>query len=179
MKKVKIQNIVIIGAESTGKTALAQYLSEVFRVRVLPEYVRFYFDFKKETGKPILTKKDVPYIATGQHIAEEIYFAEKIPLHILDTNLLLTKIYAEFYYGKCPKWLQKVLLNKPYQHYLLLKNDLGWAQDEQRDSPEVQKKIQNIILQTLISEKIPFSAIEGSGEARLKMAENIIRELIK
>jgi NadR type nicotinamide-nucleotide adenylyltransferase len=176
---MKIQNIVIIGAESTGKTALAQHLSEVFHVRVLPEYVRFYFDFKKKTTKMMLTAEDVPFIATGQHLAEEMFFTEKIPLHILDTNLLLTKIYAEFYYGKCPEWVQAALSIKPYQHYLLLKNDLGWSHDEQRDSPEVQEIIQNIILQTLTTQKIPFSTVEGQGEKRLRNAENIIRNLIK
>ena len=107
-----------------------------------------------------------------------MYFAEKNPLSILDTNLLLTKIYAEYYYDYSPSWVESCLDTKPYHHYLFLQNDLGWFYDEQRDSPEAQFAVQTRILEELTARKADFTVITGHGAARFSAAVHAVKAFL-
>ena len=101
--------VVITGAESTGKTTLAEQLAAHFEAPLSREFVR---DFVESIDRPIYAK-DLKVIIEGQmnYESEACKNSPRIVFH--DTNLLSNSIYAEYYFKQQPKALDSVypLLN--------------------------------------------------------------------
>jgi NadR type nicotinamide-nucleotide adenylyltransferase len=124
--------VVLIGSESTGKTTLARSLAAELGVPWVPEYAREYLDQK---GPP-LSYADVEPIARGQRAAEDAADPTR-GLVILDTDLVSTTVYARYYYGVCPAWIEQAARERRADLYLLLHPDVPWVADgAQRDRPD-------------------------------------------
>ena len=94
----KRRKITIVGPESTGKSALANYLSEKLNGCLVDEAARKYIDNLK---RPYI-EEDLLAIARLQQSEEEKCSAEKgKPFIICDTNLLVIKIWSLHKYQRC------------------------------------------------------------------------------
>ena len=89
------------GAESTGKSVLAEQLSRELGLPWVPEFGRTYCE---ERGTE-LTMDDLLAIAAGQAAATRAALAERPPLLILDTDQLMTAAWAEMLFGSVPEAL--------------------------------------------------------------------------
>jgi nicotinamide riboside kinase len=119
------RRITLTGPECTGKTELAQRMSRELGIEWTPEYAREYAQ-----AHGVLTAADVEPIAHG-----EIANLDRAigPLVIQDTDLLSTVIYARYYYGACPAWIEEEAHKRRADFYLLLDTDVPWLSDIARD----------------------------------------------
>jgi len=180
--ELETKKIVLIGAECSGKTSLIQLLAKYFKAVWNPEYVRLYLDLRNKNGLNSnyhLPYEDVSQIATGQIITENILSNQFFPFIFLDTNILLTKIYSQHYFGKYPKWIDGEIQRRKYDFYLYSKPLPCWEDDPQRGTRQDQKLVDRIIQKTLEVENIPFQTLEGSINERLELAVAAIEDIVK
>jgi NadR type nicotinamide-nucleotide adenylyltransferase len=127
----------IIGPESTGKSTLAKELAEQFKGTYVPEYAREYVERK---GRKELTYDEVCEIAREQikSISEAVcqsegrsVFRQAQPV-FFDTELIVTKVWFEYAFGKVPEWLTEAIKTYPMDLYLLTYPDIPWVPDPAR-----------------------------------------------
>tara|TARA_B100001250_G_scaffold172632_1_gene148621 strand:+ start:10309 stop:10806 length:498 start_codon:yes stop_codon:yes gene_type:complete len=119
--------IIITGPESSGKTTLCKILANHFKIPFSEEYARKYL--AKLDRK--YTQKDLIKIAKKQLQFEQ-------DKRILDTDLITIKIWSNYKYGNCEKWiLEQIQKQKSKQRfYLLCKPDIKWEKDTLRENPK-------------------------------------------
>ncbi len=155
--------IVLIGSECSGKTSLAESLTEYFDINFLREYSRQYAENKQ--GE--LTYLDVLPIAKGQ-LQSESEFIKNSNSHLLlfDTCLLSTLIYSKIYYQKVPQELVKWLDINLYDHFYLTYPDPEWKEDGIRKMPMSRLKMHEIFLNELIRFKVSYTVLQGDLDSR-------------
>ena len=114
----------IIGPESTGKSTLARELAEQFKGTYVPEYAREYVERK---GRKELTYDEVCEIAR-----EQIKSISGAGFYFFDTELIVTKVWFEYAFGKVPEWLTEAIKTYPMDLYLLTYPDIPWVPDPAR-----------------------------------------------
>ena len=167
--------VVITGAESTGKTTLAEQLAAHFEAPLSREFVR---DFVELIDRPIYTK-DLEVIMEGQinYESEACKNSPRIVFH--DTNLLSNRIYAEYYFKQQPRGLDSVLSLSKYDLYLFCQNEIPWQPDgDQRDSFQAREEIHQAFEKRLADCPVPVMKIKGNPENRFHLAISTIRECL-
>jgi NadR type nicotinamide-nucleotide adenylyltransferase len=119
--------ICLIGPECTGKSTLTARAERELGATGVREYAREYAE-AQDRG---LTAADVEPIARGQIASLDAAHGERI---VLDTDLISTVVYARYYYGSCPRWIEEEARRRRADHYLLLDTDLAWKSDSVRDA---------------------------------------------
>jgi NadR type nicotinamide-nucleotide adenylyltransferase len=169
-----IQRVVITGAESTGKTTLAQALSDYYSEPWTQEFVRSYVGQLDRELRP----EDLEPIARGQLTTEDARLDQARRLIIHDTNMLSFIIYARHYFEKELDWVNKCFKERNYSLYFLCMPDIPWEADTgQRESPEVRARLHQLFKAELNSLKLPYVEIRGSQETRLQQAISITNML--
>ncbi|MAV39367.1 MAG: nicotinate-nucleotide adenylyltransferase [Puniceicoccaceae bacterium] len=167
--------IVLIGAESTGKSTLCQQLADYFQAPFSPEYVRDFVDSQQRAVR----RSDLETIVDGQIMYEKTACQQATSLVFHDTNLLSNALYAEYYFKECPEKLKRSLEENQYDLYLFCQDDIPWEADRhQRESLAVRRSLQERFEQALRSSQIPTIRIKGSPAHRLKTAIDSIETLI-
>ena len=167
--------VVIIGAESTGKTTLAEQLAAHFEAPLSREFVR---DFVEFIDRPIHVK-DLEVIMEGQinYESEACKYSPRLVFH--DTNLLSNSIYADYYFKQQPKALGSAISLAKYDLYLFCQNEIPWQLDgEQRDSPQATDEIHQAFEKHLTDCPVPVIQIKGNPEDRFHQAIYAIRECL-
>jgi NadR type nicotinamide-nucleotide adenylyltransferase len=175
-----IKKIVVIGPESTGKSTLCEQLALHYETRWCPEYARAWL-LQNGTN---YTFEDLLTIAQGQLSMEDEYTEKleneslpllesggNIPLFI-DTDMYVMKVWCEFVFGKCHRFVLDNVLKRKYDGYLLCNVDLPWTKDELREYPDLdtRKTLFRMYKDLLINQPTPWSLISGTGEDRLQSA---------
>ena len=124
----------IIGPESTGKSSLARYLARRYNGTYIPEYAREYVERK---GSTEVTWNELCEIA--KHQIEELKDIENRKsiidnLYFFDTELIVTKVWFDYAFGRVPEWLNEAILRYPMDVYLLTYPDLPWIPDSARSN---------------------------------------------
>lgn len=162
-----VKKVVIIGAESTGKTTLARELARHYQTVWLPEYGREYIHRKQAPPE----SADIPLIAQGHLAGEDRLTQAADRLLICDTDLIVTVILSEYFFGACPAEVRRLSFERAYDLYLLTEPDIPWEPDPfQREGPEVRERLHHRIRDELIARKLPFVQVSGSVEERMKTA---------
>ena len=162
----KVIRVAITGPESTGKSALAEYLARYFQTRFVPEYARGYIaNMRRAYGY-----KDLNYIAHQQLVSERYFERRATGFVFCDTDLTVIKIWSEHRYGKCSSWVLKRLGEIRYDLYLLCDVDLPWEADPQREHPEMREHFMNLYRKELEERGVNFRVISGLGEERFENA---------
>lgn len=163
---MNLKRIAITGPESTGKSLLAEQLASHFHTAWVPEYSREYlhklrrhYDFE-----------DIVLIAKGQMEKENQAAHNATRYLFCDTDLLVTKVWSEFKYGKCDPWIIEQLRIHRYDLYLLCNIDLPWQDDPLREHPDKRKELFEIYHSHLLNMNVDFAIISGSGHKRLENA---------
>lgn len=156
--------IAITGTESTGKSTLAAALAEHYQTVFVPEYARQYID---EIQRPYALA-DIEIIARQQMAMEDNMAAQTTSRFLFcDTDLLVTKIWAEHSFQTCPRWITQQLQQRPpYALYLLLDIDLPWQPDPQREHPHLRQYLFESYQKELTTLKVNWVVISGIGKQR-------------
>jgi len=189
MKSRDLKKIVVIGPESTGKSTLCELLAQHYHTQWCPEFAREYLlnrgmDYSYE---------DLLHIARGQLAMEEEFVQSAVnssesgassPVHdsqltthdstllFIDTDMYVIKVWSEFVFGKCDKWILEQIVQRQYDLYLLCNTDLPWVKDELREYPdlETREKLYRIYKDIMINQSVPWVEINGNYEERLQTA---------
>ena len=123
--------VALIGPESSGKTTLARYLARRYNGTYVPEYAREYVERKGTTDVTFDELCDI-----AKHQIEEIKLIanSQKPIAFFDTELIVTKIWFEYAFGRVPEWLNEAILRYPMDVYLLTYPDLPWIPDPARSN---------------------------------------------
>ena len=129
----------IIGPESTGKSTLARYLARRYKGTYVPEYARAYVEQLMANGRTddwtnIITYDDVCNIARHQIEELEALTISLLPFAFFDTELIVTKVWFDYAFGKVPEWLNENIHRYPMDVYLLTYPDLPWVPDPARSN---------------------------------------------
>lgn len=181
--------VVLTGAESTGKTTLAAELAAALDAPWVPEYARAYL----KTGSDY-EQRDVLAIARGQHEAEEKALAAAPPVLVVDTDLLVLRIWSEVRFGRVDPWITERLAARlagrlaerhaekltetgaqPQRLYLLTQPDIPWQPDPLRESPHTRDWLHARYRTALEDMAADFVEIRGARHERLATALEQIR----
>ena len=92
----------------------------------MPEYARTYVELK---GTTEVTFDELCEIAKHQieeikNLSGEVVF--------FDTELIVTKVWFDYVFGRVPEWLNEAIKRYPMDVYLLTYPDLPWVPDPAR-----------------------------------------------
>lgn len=119
----------IIGPESSGKSSLAHYLARRYNGTYIPEYAREYVERKGSTD---VTWDELCDIAKYQ--IEELESLTGEAVLFFDTELIVTKVWFDYAFGRIPEWFNDAILRYPMDVYLLTYPDLPWIPDPARSN---------------------------------------------
>ena len=176
-QKTNIIKIALFGPESTGKTTLATQLAAYYNTEWVPEFARDYLQLKWEENQQICTLEDMMPIAYGQVALENEKLKSAKKYLFCDTNLMVTKVFSEVYYGFCNPNLMDAAIEHEYDLFFLTDIDVPWEKDDIRDKPEGRETVFSVFRQTLIESKKPFITLSGNKESRLEKAKAIVDDL--
>jgi NadR type nicotinamide-nucleotide adenylyltransferase len=161
------------GAESTGKTALAQKLSAEWGCPLVAEYGRTY----AETVGTDFTMADLLAIAREQDRQMRAACADEPRLVLLDTDPLMTAAWAEMLFGQAP---QEVLSYEKAELYLLFAPDVPWVFDGTRffGLHEARARFAEIAEEMLVRTGVRYRTISGDFAAREEQARAAIAEAL-
>jgi NadR type nicotinamide-nucleotide adenylyltransferase len=168
----RVVRVCLHGPESTGKTTLARELAEHFHTRFVPEFGRLYCEaFGNECDA-----EDLRAIVRGQLLMSNAAERKAERILILDTDPVMTSIWADVLLGHRPADLDRV--EDPADLYLLADVDVPFAADAIRFFPD-QKTREAFFERCKIEldrRKLPYVIISGDREARRQRAIAAIRE---
>ena len=170
--------ICILGAESTGKTTLAQALARHFDCPWVPEYLR---QFCQTQGRTPEREEQAQVIETQvrwESEALERAHQQQARFVFCDTAPLLTAIYSNYIFSDPSLLPQGRALHASYALTLLLAPDIDWVADGlQRDGEHVRAPVHSFIEQELAALALPFARISGQGPQRLAAALAAVQQL--
>ena len=173
--------IAIVGAESTGKTNLAQSLSlqlaaaTGLRCKVVPEFLR---DWCNAAGRTPQAHEQ-PAIARTQ--TEQIDAAALCnDLVLCDTTALMTAVYSQMLFQDDSLLAPGLAFHRRCAVTLLTAIDLPWIPDGlQRDGPHVRGPVDASIRAALSSADLNWHLIAGQGQSRVMAALQILQPAIE
>lgn len=166
--------IVVTGAESTGKSTLAKALANYFEVPYIPEYARDYIQNLKEE----YTYSDVELIARKQTEQLKESLKLKEPIIILDTWLLITKVWFEVVFKSVPDWIENEIKNTHIDLWLVCDTDLPWVADDVRENGgENRSLLHEKYIGEIEKYNYSYKIINGDCDSRVNNAIQAISKL--
>lgn len=170
--KVLPNIIIITGAESTGKTQLANKLADKLNCNWVPELSRNIIEKLNNQ----YTYSDVEGIAKEQIKQLKYHIKQNSTLTIFDTGLIITKVWFDIVFKKCPSWLTDEINNMPKILHLICNTDIPWVYDPVRENGGIMRnKLHSIYINELNNHKIPYGIVSGTNNIRLENSLKIIR----
>jgi nicotinamide riboside kinase len=170
--------IAIVGAESTGKSTLAEQLCAALRAEgrdaaFVPEYLREFCDRVRRT----------PVQSEQAHIAFEqtrrIAAAAAVhDLVIADTTALMIAVYSDLVFDDASLYAEAEQAHRRSDLTLLTALDLPWEADMLRDGEHVREPVDAMVRAALQRAGSGYSVVGGSGEARLAAALTMVRRVL-
>lgn len=178
MEQKEVIKVVAIGPESTGKSTLCEQLAKHYNTQWCPEYAR---EHLLKHGMNY-TYDDLLFIAKKQLDLEDSY--AQLTAHnshlFIDTDMYVMKVWCEFVFGKCHKWILEQIVDRKYDLYLLCNIDLPWVKDELREYPdlETRDRLYHIYKDIMINQSTPWVEISGDSDERLQIAIKAVAQLL-
>jgi NadR type nicotinamide-nucleotide adenylyltransferase len=166
-----LARVAILGAESSGKSTLAQALAAHYGTVWVPEYLR---EFVETEGR-VPYEHDQYGIARTQLEREQAAAQHASRFLICDTAPLMTAVYSQMYWRRVDQQLAVLAAAHDYAFTLVAAPDGPWVPDGlQRDSDEVRQAVHRLLIAALDERRIPFVQLSGSLAQRLRQAEALL-----
>jgi nicotinamide riboside kinase len=155
---------------------LSRKLSERYNCEWVPEYAREYI----ENISHQYTFEDVEKIAKHQLIQEhEAIENAKNNIVIFDTWLIITKVWFEVAFGKCPQWIIEHISNTKIDLFIVCNYDLPWVSDSVRENGGEKRKL---LFERYCKEievfGYDYNVVSGEGEDRINNAINMVSGIL-
>lgn len=167
-----MKRICFHGAESTGKSVLAEKLAAELGLPWVPEYGREY----AETVGTEFAMVDLLAIAHGHEARVQQIEASGVPLAILDTDPLMTAAWAEMLFGTVPP---ELMAYPKADLYLLFEPDVPWVEDGTRffGSPADRARFAALAEAMLVRADVPFQRVGGTWTQREAQVRQVLAGL--
>jgi NadR type nicotinamide-nucleotide adenylyltransferase len=165
-----VGRVAILGAESSGKTTLAEALAKHFDTAWVPEYGRELWD--ERNGH--LNLEDMIQIGAQQIQLEEHLASNAHRWLFCDTTPLTTVFYSEAMFGSVDPGLLE-LARRRYDHVILCSPDFGFVQDGTRQTPAFQEKQHRWYIETLEASGLDFLIAAGSVAERVAQVASLLQ----
>lgn len=168
------KRVVIVGAESTGTTTLAEDLASSLGVQWIPEYGREYSIIKQDAGETEWLTGEFLKIAKEQTRQENEAAENSNGLIICDTNAFATCLWHRRYMGfDCPALGQFASRGRA-DLYLLTGDEIPFVQDGLRDGEHIRHQMHQWFEESLHQQSVPWHLITGTREQRLASALKLV-----
>lgn len=187
------ERVVLVGAESTGKTTLARNLCDALvqrggafaQTRWVPEYGRDYTIEKLEhartaaarDGRPapgmaelVWTTRDFVAIALEQNALEAREARVSGPVLICDTDAFATAIWHERYLGARSAEVEALAIAQPSLYLLNRVDDVPFEQDDIRDGERFRAWMTQAFVERLRGTVHRMVSVRGTREIRVAAA---------
>ena len=174
------KRVCLIGAESTGKTTLAQRLAERFQTVWVPEHGREASErMLQELGEYRWRSDDFAEIARIQCERENEAARRANKVLICDTDAFATSIWHLRYTGERSDVVERIAAcHRMPDLYLLSNVDTPFVQDGTRDGEEIREWMHAAFLKELESKGRPFRLLTGGWDDRFSQASASIQQLV-
>ena len=197
------RRVVIVGAESTGKTTLAAELAAALRARGgpfgltrwVPEYgrehtIRLFAQARARAaleGTPAPRLEDLPWsspdfalIAAAQSRMEDAEARAGGPVLVCDTDAFATGIWHERYVGRRDPETEAQAQSRRGALYLLTDpEDVPFVQDGLRDGERIRRWMTGVFAERLEATGRSWSWLRGARAARLEAAVAAVAEMLE
>lgn len=173
-KKSFAIKIVLLGTESTGKSTLMKKLSDHYKC-----------SYVNEAGRDVVSssqtfKFDDLYTIANEHAKRiERAIIGDSRLIIIDTDIHITKSYANFIFNKNLVIDDGVMETNVADVYLYLNNDVPFIQDGTRLTESDRNLLDKSHRKIMADNDIKYHEITGDWDDRLIKSINIIDDYIK
>lgn len=163
-----VKRVLLLGAESTGKTTLARDLAGAYETLWNPEYGRPYTEIGREPGAP-WTSGEFTHIARIHCWYEDFLAGYARRVLFCDTDAFTTAVFHEVYLGT-PTSAFAELVERPYDLTLVCGLDVPWAHDGIREFEVQRGEMHERYLEHVSTGGRPWLLVEGPRDARLAAA---------
>ena len=164
--------VVLLGAESTGKTTLAHAIGAALqargeRVAVVDEALREFCDRHRRTPR----RDEQAGIAAEQSRRIEAASARDGVVVVADTSALMIAVYSDFVFADRSLYADAQAEQRRVALTLVTALDLPWQADGlQRDGDHVRAPVDALLRASLQRAGVAFRTVGGSGSDRLANA---------
>jgi len=169
----RLKTIVVTGPESTGKTTLTEALALKLNATWIPEYARSYVE---KLQRPY-HYQDLENIAKHQIQQEKKYSKNaNNGILLMDTWLIVTKIWFEVVYGNSPPWVDEYLASSEIDLFLVCSPDIPWVADQVRENGgEMRKVLFDRYCKEIEFYGFSYEIVEGFGDIRFQNALKLLQ----
>ncbi|HVO29465.1 MAG TPA: AAA family ATPase [bacterium] len=195
------RRIVLVGAESTGKSTLAREMAEALaarggahaRTRWVAEFGREHATRKLAAARadaalgrrPRPEMEDVAWneadfvaIAAEQNRREDLEARAGGPVLVCDTDAFATSVWHERYRGARSGKVDALATRVPTLYLLAHHDDVPFEQDGTRDGEKIRAWMTGRFVERLDAEKRPWRWIRGDRGGRLRSALSAVDEVL-
>ena len=167
-----VHRVVLMGAESTGKSTLTERLAQEFNEPFVLEYGREVWQNKN--GE--LEQADYTHIAEHHCELEDAAIGRANRFLFVDTNAITTAYLGSVYDGTVPDRVIELAraAETRYHHVFLLADDIPFEQDGWRDGALWRSRSQSIIKYDLRVRGVHFTEIFGDLESRINQVRAVL-----
>jgi len=174
LERGAVEMVVFVGAESTGKSTLVEYLAREYDTVFVPEIGRFVWEEKNG----VLDVDDYVDIAEMHRQAEDEALGNARRYLFVDTSALTTLLL-----GICFGHIDTVptaLLDYAddckarYTHHFVCADDIPFEQDGWRENEAWRARIQQLVLDDLETRGIAYTEVRGSLEERAAQVRAVL-----
>lgn len=169
---MKLSTICLHGPESTGKSTMAPRLAKHFGSEYVAEFGRTYC----ERYGTDLTMADLVMIAHAHDLKARAAVAGSPPPVILDTDPLMTAVWADMMFGRRDPWFDH--WSNTADLYLLFDIDLPWEEDGTRmfGTPTERQRFFDLSRRELDRRGVRWEFVSGDGSRRYLAALEAIQK---
>jgi len=164
----RVKRVCLLGAESTGKTTLAEALARRFETLWNPEYGRPYTELGRAPEAP-WTSDELTHIARMQCWYEDFLAGYANCVLFCDTDAFTTAVFHEAYL-EAPATAFAELVARPYDLYLVCGLDVPFAHDGIREFEAERERMHDLYLEHARESGAPWLLLEGGKRERLTAA---------
>lgn len=169
-----VRRVAVVGAESTGKTTLANALARRFSTVCAPEFARTYLESRG--GR--IEAADIEVIARGQQAVEEAAARQAHQLLFCDTELFTTELWSQLLFGVVPPGVAEAARRRRYDLVLVTDPEVPFEPDPVRYRPEERRAFFHRLQSTLDVAGVAYHVVRGDPEVRLAQAARHVEPLL-
>lgn len=175
------RRVCLVGAESTGKTTLAQMLAAHYRTVWVAEYGREYSEQKlAATGSYEWASAEFAHIARVQCEREDAAARQANRVLLCDTDAFATGIWHRRYLNaRAPEVEAIIAAHRRPELYLLTDSNTPFVQDGTRDGEFVRDWMHETFVAELTAQARPYRLLTGTLPTRFETAVKLIDELLR
>jgi NadR type nicotinamide-nucleotide adenylyltransferase len=171
-----VKRVCLLGAESTGKTTLAEALAERFETIWNPEYGRPYTEIGRPPGAAWSTW-EFTHIARIHCWYEDFLAARANKVVFSDTDAFTTALFHEVYLGTVATGFED-LVERRYDLYLVCGLDVPWRHDGIREFEEQRRWMHERYVAHARASGSDWLVLEGPREHRLVAASAAVERML-